>query len=542
MSTGVTDATDAGASCHQSELSACPRNAPRADCLRANDLRATPRDWAQEWFRDAVAIPTHRGQPTRCPRARLTPGMTVPPTTTCPSCTSIVGDDDRACAHCGAAVSAFRPVSRTPLILPGNPALSADDTSTATPTTKGVGISMLGLAVVGVIAVFVTREPAPREVSAAESAELVSAQSESVVVRPTSAISKAADSVPRAADVAPVSAALPTVTAAQPTEVPAATMAAAPSSSAELGTEALVAAVNARTKATRKPAIPAPIAKPARDSVPAAPSAATAVALAIPAVAVPAAAVPAEKPAASIPVLHLVPLVSHNLHAGEIVRLRGTIQDMSSGRPLSTEIRFTSGDPRVARVDSRTGEVTGVAAGRVRIVVDGGTAGKQSVDLAVLDAPKRAAAPTTAVAVASAAPLRADSAAARSVTRSAVAPVAPQSASIAPQPLRNVERPNAADTRAAIERLASEVRSGSRRNSELAQFFADGASHKVSAADAPTTVETPNGVRATFELRVSKYDAGGRPITRFIPVQIDISKRDGEVNMSSVAIGALRRP
>ena len=534
-------------------------------------MRATPRDSAQERFRDAVAIPTHRGQPTRCPRARLTPGMTVPSTVTCPSCSNIVNDDVRTCERCGAPVFAFRVASRTPLILPGNPALSADDTSTATPATKGVGVSLLGLAVVGVIAVFVTREPGAREAAAAPNAELVSARAESVVVRPNSSVMSLVDSTAAAKPLAPVSTVVRTVVAAQPAAVPAASASAAPSSSAELGTEALVAAVNARTNATRALAKAVPASGPARDTAPtAAPAARVAAA---PAVAPAAALVaPAEMPAAPVPVLHLVPLISHTMHTGEIVRLRGTIQDLSSGKPLATEIRFTSVDPRVARVDARTGEVTGVAAGRVRIVVDGAAAGKQSVELAVLDQPKPVVAPPTAIAVtprtsvpasttvavtprtapstspstaqtvATLPPLRADSAAARTVSRTAVGPIASQNTSIAPQPLRNVERPNAADTRTAVERLAAEIRSGSRRNGELAQFFSDGAGHKVSAPDSPATIETPNGLRATFELRVSKYDAGGRPVTRLVPVQIDISKRDGDVNMSSIAIGALRKP
>lgn len=484
--------------------------------------------------------------------------MPVLPTTTCPSCSSIVGDDDSSCARCGAPIFAFRALSRTPLILPGNPALSADDTSTATPTTKGVGVSLLGLVVIGVVAVFVTREPASREASASANAELVSAPTESVAVQPNAAAKTLPDSTTRVAPVAEVSAPIPSVVA-QAAEVPATAAAAEPSSSAELGTEALVAAVNARTSAIRAAAKPVPVTKPPRDTASAA----------APAAVVAVAAVP-EKPAVPVPVLHLVPLISHTMRAGEIVRLRGTIQDLSSGLPLFTEIKFISGDPRVARVDARTGEVTGVAAGRVRIVVDGGAAGKQSVDLAVLDRPKPVTAPPATVtaaprvavpvavaaapranpatpssaaqSVATAAPLRADSAAARSVIRTPVAPVASQSATIAPQPLRNVERPNAADTRTAIDRLAAEIRAGSRRNGELAQFFADGAGHKVSAPDAPATIETPNGVRATFELRVSKYDAGGRPVTRLVPVQIDISKRDGDVNMSSIAIGALRKP
>ena len=283
--------------------------------------------------------------------------------------------------------------------------------------------------------------------------------------------------------------------------------------------------------------------------------------------------------------LHLFPLVSHALHTGEIVRIRGTIQDLSSGAALPNEIRYSSVDPRIARVDARTGEVIGVAEGRVRIVADGGSAGKQSIDLLVQAIPKPVA-PTVAPTVVAAArtpstqptvalpttvqrtaarpiaaqiatattQLRADSAAARSaaaaravttrpVTPSSIAPVASTGSAISPQLLRDVVRPDAGDTRDAASRIASELLSGSHRTTELTQFFTDGASHRVAIIGAPANVgETPTGVRVTFELRLSKYDAGGRPITRIVPVQMDVAKREGNVSTFGVALGALRRP
>ena len=106
-----------------------------------------------------------------------------------------------------------------------------------------------------------------------------------------------------------------------------------------------------------------------------------------------------------------------------------------------------------------------------------------------------------------------------------------------------MERPDAGDTRFAATRIAADVLEGGRQTAELAQFLSDGASHRVSIAANPTTVgETATGVRVSFELRVSKYDAAGRPVSRMVPVQMDVAKREGRLSMSAVAIGALRKP
>ena len=493
--------------------------------------------------------------------------MTVP-NTTCPSCNVLVGDEDEVCAQCGEPVAPFRPVSRTPLILPGSPALSADDTSTGTPVVRAVGASVFGLALLGTVVVVMTREPAPRKDDASPLATFSSATSDGVA--------DATDDTPA-------------------------------SSSTDLRTDNLVAAVTARSAPPRTiaPSVAAATPTRARDTTPApvAPRPSTTASEQIvqeaPTLlgAAPSSVVAAAPSTpAPTPVLRMVPLVSKSLHPGEIVRLRGTIEDLSTGRALLTGIRFSSADPRIARVDSRTGEVTGVSAGRVRIVADGGAAGRQAVDLAVIAEPKPvapvsvatvAAAPRTSPAtppqnppqrvsppavpqvasntppsptipsstapsrvVSTSAPpaVRAESAAARSVpvrpvARPNMAAIATSAGGVAPAPFRDVERPDAGDTRIAAERIAADVRGGGRRNAELAQFFADGASHKVSIAGAPATVgESASGVRVTFELRISKYDAAGRPITRFVPVQMDVVKREDGVNTSSVALGALRRP
>lgn len=509
--------------------------------------------------------------------------MTVP-TTSCPSCNSIIGDDDEVCAQCGAPVTPFRPVSRTPLILPGNPALSADDTSTSTTAMRGVGVSLVALVILGATVIVATREPAPRTREVSESAtDSAAAVASAVDAGGDTATTSGADvrtdnlvaAVTARSAPSAVKAATPsTSAAATPLAAPAAvTTPAASSTPTAASVTASRAVETTRTRATAPVTTEAIVqATPTRAA-----SAPSSTVDAAPATVV------------LVPVLHMTPLISATLRVGEIVRLRGTIQDLTTGRALPNGIRYSSIDPRIVRVDSRTGEVTGVAPGRARVMANGGAAGTQTVELSVLAVQKPIVAPTVAavspraaptvaaavprsapstspstspsaatVAVATRPPLsqsstvqiptatptvRVDSAAARSVPRTAITPVATAGSAIAPQPLRDMERPDAGDTRSAATRIAADVLEGGRQTTELAQFLSDGASHRVSVAVTPTTVgETATGVRVSFELRVSKYDAAGRPVSRMVPVQMDVAKREGRLSMSAVAIGALRKP
>ena len=503
--------------------------------------------------------------------------MTVP-TTSCPSCNSVIGDDDEVCAQCDAPVTPFRPVSRTPLILPGNPALSADDTSTSTTAMRGVGVSLVALVVLGATVIVATQEPAPRtrEVSqsATDSAALVASAVDAGGDTATTSIADVrTENLVAAVTARSATSAVKAVTPSTPAA--AAPVASAPAASTPTASSKPAAAPLTALRApdTTRTRVPAPATTEA--IVQATPTR-TASAPATTVDAAPAAVIP-------VPTLHMTPLISATLRVGEIVRLRGTIQDMTTGRALPNDIRFTSVDPRVARVDLRTGDVTGVAAGRARIIANGGAAGTQIVELSVLAVQKPVIAPTVAasaapraasntpsstpsstppraatVAVATRQPesqastvqiptttatVRVDSAAARSVSRTAITPVASAGSAIAPQPLRDMERPDAGDTRFAATRIAADVLEGGRQTAELAQFLRDGASHRVSIAANPTTVgETATGVRVSFELRVSKYDAAGRPVSRMVPVQMDVAKREGRLSMSAVAIGALRKP
>lgn len=258
----------------------------------------------------------------------------------------------------------------------------------------------------------------------------------------------------------------------------------------------------------------------------------------------------------------MAPLVSSVLRAGDNLRLRGSVQDRATGRELTTPIRFTSSNPRLARVDGRTGTVRGMSPGKVRITADAGSAGRMAVDLSVVPrgrpvviapatptvvVPPR---PPATVAVKAAAAISVPdrpAAAAATTTKPAVSvpmtAVTSAPAAVAPAPLRDVQRPDANEIRVAADRFVGEVKSGLRRNDELRQFFGDGAEHRAALLGAPSAItETATGVRATFDVRLSKFDAAGRPVTRIAPVTIDIVKREGALNTSAVAIGALRKP
>ena len=127
------------------------------------------------------------------------------------------------------------------------------------------------------------------------------------------------------------------------------------------------------------------------------------------------------------------------------------------------------------------------------------------------------------------------------------APVASvERTSIALQPVPELpppELPDATEIRAAVTRVASGLRSGTYASAEIEQFFKDGADFRSAPVQAPTSVADGDGrVRVRVELRLSKFDAGGRPVIRLVPLSMDLRKLDGTVSISSVALGAARRP
>jgi hypothetical protein len=108
---------------------------------------------------------------------------------------------------------------------------------------------------------------------------------------------------------------------------------------------------------------------------------------------------------------------------------------------------------------------------------------------------------------------------------------------------RRVEPPDAGDVRSAVYRVVSEVERGNTRDAQLRQFLADGDGHRAALVSAPTTISSgPSTVRVTFEMRLTKFDGGGRPVTRLASVAMDVEKHDATISSSAIAVGALRKP
>jgi hypothetical protein len=250
------------------------------------------------------------------------------------------------------------------------------------------------------------------------------------------------------------------------------------------------------------------------------------------------------KPVAA-PLLTLTPLVSSVLRPGERLQLRWTVTDRRTRRPVSgTRVEFTSADASVANVNPVTGLVIARAPGRARIIIDGGMAGERSIELTVR-AP-------VAIPVASSAPST-EGEVARSATTvppppvptPTPAPVTTPTPTAAPV-VRDAPRadvPTSTEVRTVVDRFVGEVRRDAVRNVDITQFLADGADHRVAVISGPTVVSTSGAsVRVSFTMRFTKFDGGGRPMSRVSPVTMDVEKRDGRPTSSAVVIGALRRP
>jgi len=232
----------------------------------------------------------------------------------------------------------------------------------------------------------------------------------------------------------------------------------------------------------------------------------------------------------------MTPLVSNVLRPGQLLRLRGTVLRTDSRRSIPMQIRYSSADARIARVNARTGEVVAVRPGRVRVIADAGAAGRFAVELVVVPPGKPAAAIAARVgAVAKRPP------AATSVAPAAPITVAPITATIRPPVVR--ELPDGNDARIEVDRLLSDVRNRRTMTPELSAFFADGADHRIVVLTTPSLTNlTETSVRMSFDMRLTKYDGAGRPMTRVAPVSYVLNKRDGSVSATPAIIGALRRP
>ncbi len=209
-------------------------------------------------------------------------------------------------------------------------------------------------------------------------------------------------------------------------------------------------------------------------------------------------------------------------------------------------MEFTSTDASVASVDRRTGMVSARRPGRVRIIVDAGSGRDTTVSLIV-----RPPATVAVVLPASTETPQARSEAARSTSVIATPPApvvaAPPAAPSPPTPTtardaRRDEMPNDADIRIAVDRVVNDVRRSGGRNAQIMEFFADGDGHRVAVIGTPASSNAGNNtVRVSFDLRLTKFDGGGRPVARVAPVSLTVDKRESAVTSSAITIGALRR-
>lgn len=106
-------------------------------------------------------------------------------------------------------------------------------------------------------------------------------------------------------------------------------------------------------------------------------------------------------PAPSVRTLRFVTPTSTTLRPSETLQLRVSARDAGSGRDVPTPpVSFRSSDGRVARVDSRTGLVTAVGAGRATVTADAGDDVRATITLTVAAAVAVAPATTESAPVA----------------------------------------------------------------------------------------------------------------------------------------------
>jgi hypothetical protein len=117
----------------------------------------------------------------------------------------------------------------------------------------------------------------------------------------------------------------------------------------------------------------------------------------------------------------------------------------------------------------------------------------------------------------------------------------PESSTRRPEPARVVESIDAGEMRAQADRFVSRLRSAADRDPGLADFFSDGDDHKAVLANAPTTISESAGRMTTqFDIRLTRFDAAGRRMTRLATVTLELTKRDGTVSTTSTSVGPLR--
>ena len=122
------------------------------------------------------------------------------------------------------------------------------------------------------------------------------------------------------------------------------------------------------------------------------------------------------------------------------------------------------------------------------------------------------------------------------------APV-PKAAEPTVVPAVTYESPSLGEVRAIAERIARQVRTGTRRpTSDLLLFFSDGSGHTVEIRNAPALTDPDEGhVRTQFELELARFSAGGVREKRYVVVRIDVAKRNGNAELVDEVFGPLSR-
>lgn len=262
---------------------------------------------------------------------------------------------------------------------------------------------------------------------------------------------------------------------------------------------------------------------------------------------------PLDKPSASGAVIRLSPPPPRVMRPGETFRLRAVVRDDATDSLLPGVITFTTSARRVARVGETSGEITALSPGRATIEIRGPSGAKSSMALVVRE--RGAAEPPQAV-EAGAEPVlsleprkpAATSTEAGSKPIVSVGAVPANTGLVKPSvdtsPRRTVSELTSDDIARSVDRFVAQIRGEASRSPDLASFFADGADHRAirSGGVTSTSDESSGGMRVRFDVRLTKFNAGGSKIMRDATVTMDLVKNGSAARVEAVSIGALRRP
>jgi len=118
-----------------------------------------------------------------------------------------------------------------------------------------------------------------------------------------------------------------------------------------------------------------------------------------------------------------------------------------------------------------------------------------------------------------------------------------ESAAAVPASSTVVVLPGAADAVAAAATLADAIRRGAVNDPALRVFVADGATHRATVVAEPVIIaQSASGVTIAFDVRMTKFDGGGRPVTRLASITMKLSRENGAVHASAPRVGDVRKP